>query len=171
MERIKQLIIPFSGLKEGVHHFKYQIGEEFFNQFEQSIIKSGNFQLKLELEKKVNMLTFLFDMEGEIYTLCDRCNSNLSLSVSSVENLIVKFGKEESLDTDEILILSPDEHEVDLTKNLYEYLNLLMPIKATHQKIEDCDQEVIQKLEEYAHQNESKKTDLRWAELEKLKRN
>jgi len=171
MEQIKSLIIPFVGLKEGEHHFHYLVADDFFEQFDSSIIQSADFDIEIELLKKANMLEFNFQLKGEIYTICDRCGSDIAVPVSSSERLIVKFGEGQESVVDEILILPQGAHEVDLTGVLYEYLNVLMPVKVVHEKVGHCDQEVIKKLKQYASSKHTAETDPRWLALAKLKEN
>lgn len=165
----QSLIIPFVGLKEGLHQYSFELDASFFSQFEFSIIKDGLFQVKLDFLKKSNLFELKFDINGEIYTSCDRCLLSLVLPASSEEELIVKFGETQFQETDEILVIPHGEYELDLNEILYEFINLLMPIKVKHSKIEDCDQEVIKKLKKLSKKDENQEVDPRWAALSKFK--
>lgn len=169
MEKKKTLIIPFVGLKEGSHQFNFKIDTSFFEQFEYSIIKQGAFNVALNFLKKKNMFELDFEIEGEIIDHCDRCNLLMSTPVFSEEKLIIKFGKEHYTETDDVKVISENDHELDLTNILYELISLTRPIKIKHENISDCDQEVIAKLNKLSQQNENKEGDPRWAALSKLK--
>lgn len=170
MKKDQLLIIPFVGLKEGLHQFDYKIDASFFEQFEYSIVKEGNFEIHIDFYKRINMMELKFKIQGEIHSLCDRCNSTLTVPVSSEEELVVKFGDQYEEMTDEIIVISPNDHELDLSKIVYEYINLLKPIKAEHVDIADCDQSVIKRMEQLNSENERKEHDPRWSVLSKLRK-
>ena len=85
--------------------------------------------------------------------------------------MIVKFGEKTYEETDEILIIPETDHQIDLSHYVYEYINLLLPVKRIHQEDKNgnstCNPEVIKKLKDLENQNS---TDLRWNELKKLKK-
>lgn len=165
----KQLIIPFVGLKEGKHQFEFEIDSTFFEQFEFSIIKKADFKLVVDFEKKPTLLNLVFKLNGLIYSNCDRCNDELAFQASGTEELIVKFGDESFDETDEIKVISPASYELDLTKEAYEYIHLLLPTKLVHEKKSDCNQKVIEKLNELNSKIENTEIDPRWSALSKLK--
>jgi uncharacterized metal-binding protein YceD (DUF177 family) len=164
------LIIPFSGLKEGHHQFDFDVNEKFFEQFEYSIIQNAEIHIEVALEKKSNLLNLEFQMNGQIHSNCDRCTEPVSIKVNGNEELIVKFGEESYEQTDEIKIIDNSAYELDVTDEVYEYIHLLLPNKIVHKKLADCNQEIIEKLEELSYKKEQEETDPRWAELEKLKK-
>ncbi len=170
MKKEKQkLIIPFIGLKPGLHRFEFEIDSTFFEQFDYSIIKEGDFKIKVDFEKKKNLFNLNFKIKGKITASCDRCVEPLSLKVKGEESLIVKFGETTFDETDEIKVISPAEYELDLTNDIYQYAHLLMPTKVTHEKKKDCNPEIIEQLYKLTTKQESKKVDPRWAALSKLK--
>jgi len=165
----QQLIIPFVGLKEGKHQFEFEIDSAFFEQFEFSIIKKANFKIFIDFEKKPSLFNLEFKLDGTIYSNCDRCNDELAFHATGEEELIVKIGDETYDETDEIKVISTSEYELDLTKEVYEYIHLLLPTKLVHDKIADCNQEVIEKLNQLNTKTESTEIDPRWSALSKLK--
>lgn len=174
IEKKQQLIIPFSGLKEGLHQFDFDVDSTFFEQFENSIIENAEVHIDIDFLKKSNHIQLNFFLSGVIHSNCDRCTDALDLNVSGEEELIVKFGEEDFEQTDEIKIISPNSYEVDLSKEVYDYIHLLLPNKIVHQKESDCNQEVVAKLKELSTKNKSEdkeNTDPRWAALLNLKDN
>lgn len=165
----QDLIIPFVGLKEGVHEFKFQIDKTFFKQFEYSIIQDASLKVKLLFEKKKTMFNLSFKIKGEIFTDCDRCGDPLTIKVKGEEDLIVKFGYEDYNETDEIKIISENEYELDLADSIYEFAHLLLPSKKTHKKKEDCNPDVIEQLKQLNIKKETESIDPRWDALSKLK--
>ena len=172
MKKKKQeLVIPFVGLKEGVHHFEFDIDSTFFEQFDFSIIKKGEFKVEVIFEKRTNMFNLAFDMVGSLFLNCDRCNDEMEIPVKGKEELIVKFGSESYDQTDEIKIISSSEHELNITADIYEFIHLLYPSRVVHQSSKECNAEVIEKLKELNKEKENKAVDPRWSALSKLKDN
>lgn len=170
-KRNQGLLIPFSGLKDGKHQFEFTIDAEFFEQFEQSLVKDARIEILVDFEKKINLLELDIHFKGEIETVCDRCSDPLELKVDETDYLIVKFGEEESID-EHILFISEGAYELDIRDQIYQLVNLALPAKIEHEKEEDCDQEVIKKLKEYSRAAEKEnetEVDPRWDALNKLK--
>ena len=165
----QQLIIPFISLKEGIHQFEFKIDSTFFEQFDYSIIEKGKFKIKVKFEKKKNLFNLDFKLKGKITTNCDRCLEPLTIKVKGKESLIVKFGETTYNETDEIKVISPAEHELDLANEIYQYAHMLLPTKVPHEKKKDCNPKIIEQLEKLTTKQESKEVDPRWAALSKLK--
>lgn len=168
MKRKEKLIIPFVGLKEGKHEFEFEINKTFFKEFEYSIIESGDFNISLIFNKKKNMFELDFNIKGIIHTDCYRCGDPIDIEVESENSLIVKFSDLSNDLTDDILYISNEAYELDLTDIIYELTNLLMPKKPVHQDIEDCNQEAIETLNKYS-EIKKEEIDPRWDALSKLK--
>ncbi len=118
------------------------------------------------------MILLFFSFKGTTTVPCDRCGDDMSITLKGEERLIVKYGETSYADqTDDILVISPAEHEIDISHNLYEYLLLAVPASNSHKKIEDCNQEVIKKLNELSQHNEAQEEDPRWAALRNIKNN
>ncbi|MFT6167512.1 MAG: uncharacterized metal-binding protein YceD (DUF177 family) [Vicingaceae bacterium] len=170
MKKEKQkLVIPFIGLKEGIHQFEFEIDSTFFEQFDYSMIEEGDFKIKVEFEKKKILFNLNFKLKGKITASCDRCLEPLTFKVKGNESLIVKFGETTYNETDEIKVISPAEYELDLTNDIYQYAHMLLPTKVKHEKKKDCNPEIIEQLEKLTTKQESKEVDPRWAALSKLK--
>ena len=168
LKRKDRMIIVFSGLKEGVHHFEIKVTPEFFEQFEYSLIHEAFVKVNVELEKKSNMLLFDIEFNGEIITPCDRCTEDMSVPVEGEEHLIVKFGNETS-DKDEIIFIDENAYEIDLSQQIYEYINLLLPERNVHKKQKDCNQTVLEKLKKLSVKEDPEENDPRWDALKNLK--
>ncbi len=166
---MKEFIIPFFGLKTGKHVFSFEINRSFFEAFENSLLEDASLKVKLELEKMSNMLILEFKSSGTIKVPCDRCGEELDLRHSPSDRIIVKFGDESFEQTDEILVLSHDSHEIDVSQEIYEMIVLNIPNKRVHKSIKDCDQEVIKKLEELNKAKPERPANPRWDALNKLK--
>lgn len=169
MKRKQKLIIPFISLKEGIHEFEFDVTSEFFEQFDHSIIEQADIHIDVLFNKKSTFFEIDFNLNGTIDLVCDRCADALQVEVQGKESLLVKFGDESFEETDEILIIPHGEHELNLSKSIYEYAHSLLPNKVVHKDESDCNQEVIEKLNELSFRKENKESDPRWDALSKLK--
>jgi uncharacterized metal-binding protein YceD (DUF177 family) len=177
LKSLQEYRIPFTGLKIGKHQFDFEIDERFFNQFDYSLVKSGSLKAVMELDKQETMLLLHFDIKGDIFLNCDYCLSDFPSPVSISERQIVKFSDDENLedDTDEIIVLGKNEHEIDVSQLIYEYINLAVPLFSRCADVGDteyCDKEVIEKLKTLSADKKSEENtdaDPRWEALKNIK--
>lgn len=169
MNPLKDYIMQFSGLADGVHAFEYNVDDTFFKEFELSEITQANVKIRLMLDKQTTMMVLEFDISGEVTCVCDRCLENYQQEIKGNERIIVKFDEDKSKETDEIKILLPSEHQIDLSQDIYEFINLMLPAKRVHLEDESgnsaCDPEIIKFLEKL---NTKENNDPRWDELKKI---
>jgi uncharacterized metal-binding protein YceD (DUF177 family) len=162
--------IPFEGLKQGKHSFQFKLTEEFFDSFPFSQIEDAEIVADIELDKQTSMMVLHFALSGSMNTQCDRCGDEMQMPIDSNHRLIVKFGDEPGEYDDEILVIGHKEHEIDVSQFLYEFAHLGVPLKITHESEDDCNQEVLDKLDEM-EEEEEEKTDPRWDKLRGIGKN
>jgi uncharacterized protein len=176
LKPLQQYHIPFTGLKFGKHQFDFEVDQAFFSEFEYSLVKNGNLKVGLELDKQETLLILQFDISGEIFLTCDKCLSDFPSDINIKERQIVKFSNDENLEdnTDEIIILSRNEHEIDVSGLIYEYINLAVPYVSrcdNEGNTQWCDKEMIRKLEDLSIKTETTdNVDPRWEALKKIKK-
>jgi len=178
VKHLKQYRIPFSGLNAGKHNFEFDINKKFFDCYEHSIVKDGNLKAEVELQKQENLLILHFDIQGEIQLTCDTCLKEFMSPISIQERILVKFTDEDWTDnTDEVLILSKSDHELDIAELLYEYINLAVPyiVKCEEQgEGIACDPEMLALFTSEPDAEEQKEEEIidpRWEALRNIKNN
>jgi len=86
--------------------------------------------------------------------------------------LIIKSGENKHEETDEILILPESEYNINVSKYIYEYIVLLLPLKHVHPIDENgnsgCNKDMLKKIKLLS---KKKKYDSRWDALKKIKNN
>jgi len=161
-------VIPYSGLKTGIHLFEFLVDETFFEEIEYSEIKRGKLKVNVTLNKHESMLAFDFEIEGTIQVECDRCLGLFYMPVNGKNRLIVKFGEVISEESDELIIIPESEHKFSLDKYIFEYISLMVPMQHMHPDDENgdstCDPEVVKLLENHR----SKENDPRWSALKNI---
>lgn len=178
MNYLQYYHIPYTGLKLGQHIFEYEIDKRFFDEFEYSIVKDGKLKLSVTLDKQETLMIANFDIKGFIYLDCDLCLSSFPAETAINERAIIKFSEHEDIseDTEEILILSKKDHELDISPLIYEYINVAVPFNS---RCDDpgnkstCDVEMIDKINSLSIHNkesEQQSIDPRWEVLNKIKK-
>ena len=170
MVKLTDFQIAFSGLKLGNHRFDFQVEDTFFQLYDYAELNSGQINAIILLQKKSNMLELEFQIKGNVTLACDTCTEDYTQSIEGNYKQIVKFSDvADPEETDEIIILPTNEHTLEVTHQLYEFIHLSLPSKRTHADKADCNQEMLEKLEELAHQ-EPEVADPRWLALQNLKK-
>ena len=175
MKPLKAFTIPFVGLKEGEHHFEYDIEQSFFEYFEYEDFNDSNITVNLVLNKKTTLLELNFKISGTINVNCDLTNEPYDQEIENEFDLVVKFGDVYNDDNIDILIIPHGEYEINIQQYIYELVVLAVPNKLIHPGVEDgtLDSEILKKLEELspklAEDKENKEDiDPRWNTLKKL---
>ncbi len=164
--------IPFVGLKIGLHEFEFDIDKSFFESLPYSLIENGRLIAYLELEKKETMLIANLEIDGFIFTDCDRCSEPLAQEIEGALTLYYTFGEEESED-ENLIVLAPESYQIDLTQPLYELISLSLPAKMVHED-GDCNEEMVELINKYQQPSSDSKTDEdddidpRWSALKNL---
>jgi len=82
---------------------------------------------------------------------CDRCLEQMELPIEGYERLIVKFGESNIEESDDVLILNENEHNLDISGYIYDYIMIRIPIKKVHKEdqngISECNPKMIEILE------------------------
>ena len=164
--------IQFSGLKPGEHDFEFEADDRFFEALGHTPDFTGKVSIKLTLTKRSHMLELAFLHNGGLDSQCDRCSAAFVQPVSGEYMLYVKFAEGADGETmdDDMIVLPPLAHEVDVAQFVFENIALSLPLRKV--PCEDlnlnglCDKEVLRMLE---GQNKGNETHPMWDALGKLK--
>ncbi len=175
MKQKAQYIIPFSGLKEGKHEFHFTLKDEFFEEYELLEAEGGELEALVILEKKPQMLLLDTQVKGFLTLCCDRCLEEFDLDIFNQDELIVKFGEQSDESSDEIWIVSPNEHQIDMQQYIFELIGVSIPIQKVHPDDEKgnptCDEDTLQSLYSETDNNNENKIDPRWEKLKDIYKN
>ncbi|MFW6309983.1 MAG: YceD family protein [Prolixibacteraceae bacterium] len=171
--------LEFKGLKEGLHEFSFEAGEKFFEHFENSPVNVGDVQLDVTLEKRSTFLKIYLKLKGRVELTCDRCLGEYRQKIKNKAEVLVKFSELEQEDDVDVMWVFPDEHRLNLSQLIYEYIALAIPLKRVHPDKENgesgCDPEMLNKLDDYVQPgneaDDEENIDPRWEALRKLKNN
>jgi uncharacterized protein len=173
LRSLRNYSIPFTGLALGKHHFEFDVKDDFFEEFEYSLVKKADLKCEVDMEKQETMLILDFHISGTVGATCDRCLTEYDQAIDVHEQQIVKFSDEDIDEDDEILTLNKNEHEIMLAGLIYEYINVAVPLITTCGGEDDtsqCDKEMLEKLNDLSANNEQDENpDPRWDALKKIK--
>lgn len=178
MDPMRQYEIAFVGLKEGVHKLRFEIDDQFFSNFEASIVNSGNVVVDLAFEKHPSFFLLDFHLNGKLMMPCDRCAVDLEYPIDAEQRVVVKFDDHREGDHDDsmgdVIHLSKNATHLNTAQLIYEFISLSVPVN--HINCDNiignkpCDEKVLEQLRHSAEQAEHP-VDHRWDDLNKIKFN
>ncbi len=169
----KEYNIPFSGLKQGKHDFKYLIENTFFESFGYEEYNATQISVEIVMNKTSTMLELEFKADGTVNVACDVTSEPFDLAIESMLDLVVKFGDTYNDENEEILILPHGEHQINVAQYIYEMLVLAVPQKRVHPGIADGSLQSpaldrLNALRPKEVKDNTDKNDPRWDALKKL---
>lgn len=178
MNPLKEFIIQFAGLKNGLHEFDFEIDDKFFAEFEYSIIKKGCLDVHLSFDKREHLLTLDFDISGTVELTCDRCLDPFDYQLETRQEQLVKITDQvEAGEQDEIVYIGAKEHEINVAPFIYEFTHLALPMVSIHPDdaggTPACNPETLAALEKLRAKEDKQapEGDPRWEALKKLRNN
>lgn len=173
MAKLAKYNIAFKGLGQGVHEFDYQIDKKFFEYFDGGIADDGNVAVNVKLEKESSLMIIWFSISGAVRVQCDRCLELYDQSVKSKNKIFVKFSEESFDEGDDVIWISPADHQINVAKLIYDFIILSIPIRQVHPDDKNgnstCDPEMLERLNNLLGPGKPEQTtDNRWDDLKKL---
>ena len=142
--------IPLAGLPFGHTDYQYVINDKFFEDRDYSEVKKGIVNLHLGVEKMETMFVLTMNFEGKVILQCDRCGDDYEQKIEDSAEIYLKYGAEKNDEGEDVIIITKDDSEFDLSDLIYEYIILSLPIHRTHDDESLCNQEVLAKLHNFS---------------------
>ncbi|MBX9852498.1 MAG: DUF177 domain-containing protein [Cytophagaceae bacterium] len=182
----RQFDLDILKLRNGIHHYGFDIEDSFFEEFKDSFIEKGRLKVKLSLNKSETLIQAEFEIQGRVELTCDRSLEKFDYSVDVTNHLIFKYGNEFSELTEEIITIPRDLPTLNVAQYIYEFIGLAVPMKKLHPRFqneqgEETEEEAIlvyttkkegdEEDEETENTDEKEVKDPRWEILNNLKKN
>jgi len=169
---IDEFDIPIYGLKEGIHNYSFEVGNKFFEYFNNNDLPSGELIVEVIINKQSQFIEFDLRLKGYLNLVCDRCLEEFDYYIDFEEKIFVRFGdKFEELD-DNIIVIPKGEARINIAQYIYELTVVSIPYKKVHPEISSgktaCNPEMIKKLNELKVEDTIDRTDPRWDILKNL---
>ena len=130
---LKKYKIDIFNLPSGEHEYEFDFDQDFFKNFDNSLIEKGFGAVKVNLEKSETFLEMSMEIEGSLELVCDRSLDLFDYPVKLQKNLILKFGDElDPGEGDEITFIPWNTQTIQLEQYIYEFLSLEVPMKKLH---------------------------------------
>ena len=173
MKALTAYRIPLKSLNFGIHQFHYELDESFFQSFDKEIFDKGLFEIDLEFDKRSNLFVLNFEINGSYQTNCDRCLALINMPVESSNRLIVKIEEGDQEDEADVTYLDPAMDFFDVSKYLYEFVGLSLPLKQVYdcalEKPLPCDENALMYLNEQENGKENQVDNPTWDILKEIK--
>ncbi|MFA5405661.1 MAG: DUF177 domain-containing protein [Ignavibacteria bacterium] len=135
------MIINISNLNEGEHSFVFTLTGDELELTEFCFPNDINVSIKLY--KTHNQVDLRINLDSLVKIPCDRCLEDFDFRINNDFELIYKCSYDKNeIDKDEDLlddfkVISPDVHNVDIKKEIRDYILLSFPLKRVPDAIDD----------------------------------
>ena len=173
--------INIVGLEKKRYEYDFTSGDSFFVAMEQELIKKGNLQTHLLLDKSETMIRLDFHIVGTVEQVCDRSLDEYDEPVDTKQSMLLKFGDHNEELSDEIELIERNTSTINVARYIFEFVSLSLPMKRLHPRFrdeEDLEDELDGKLiyqsgasTENDSDDDQSDIDPRWAALRKLSDN
>jgi uncharacterized metal-binding protein YceD (DUF177 family) len=124
--------VDLKNIKEDIQKYEYLLDSQYFSNIEGEDVHSGKVKVALTVTKRKDIYEMNFNLAGVVLVPCDRCLDYMDLPIETTARLIVKFGKDYSEESDEIVVIPESEGSINIAWFLYEFVALAIPIKHVH---------------------------------------
>ncbi|AUD05606.1 YceD family protein [Spirosoma pollinicola] len=182
MNPLRAYDIHIVGLDNKRYEYDFTSDSSFFVALEQELIKAGNVQTHLVLDKSETMIRLDFHIVGAVEQTCDRSLDEYDELVDTQRSMLLKFGDHNEELSDEIELIERNTSTINVARYIFEFISLSLPMKRLHPRFraeddqDDDDQDVKLIYSSGVETNnddadDQPDIDPRWAALRKLSDN
>ena len=150
------------------HDFTFELDDEFFNLFPESLIEKGKGSAFLTLEKTETMMQLDIHIELTVELVCDLSLKKFDFPIDLRKQVIFKFGEEDKELSEDVRVIVGTTPSINIANYLYEFANLGIPMKKVHPDLVDKARPDLFYTDESDSAKDSE-VDPRWEVLKKLK--
>ncbi len=175
MDDFTQLDIDIYTLSNKVYTYQYQLGEPFFQLFDNSPVERGNLNVEVELDKQPTLITVKFQIDGTVQLECDRSLELFDYPLSIDKAVIYQYGEEEEEITEDIYTITTGTQLINIAQLLYELIGVSIPMKRLHPSLADKDDpwsegEIVFSSQQKGNNvDATEEVDPRWQALKNIK--
>jgi len=178
MDRIANYNIAFTGLKNGVHDFVFDVDQGFFDLFStENEFTNANIVAKVLLDKHSSFMKLDLEISGSVVLVCDISGIGYTQLVTGDEGVVVKFGDKYDDSDGEIITIPHNHSEFNIAKLIFETVVISIPMKRVSPDLSDEYFEILDNFRPKNHEiyfdrleeNDEENIDPRWSELKRIK--
>lgn len=125
------------GLTNKVHHFEFEMGNDFFEKFGTELLTEGNLKAGVTLDKRETLIDASFVINGTVKLICDRSLDTFYHPIRAEKKLVFKYGETDEELSDEIVVIRRDTDSLELGHYMFEFIALEVPMKKLHPRFQD----------------------------------
>ena len=137
MKGLDKYTIEIFKLSNAKHEYDFEVGNAFFEHFENSPVDEGNIKVHLNLDKRETFIEAIFKFSGSVVLTCDRSLDLFDFRLEEKGKLIFKYGEEEMEVDDEISIITKATQRINIAQYIYDTICLSIPYKKLHPRFEE----------------------------------
>jgi len=145
-------------MQADVQKYEYLLDNQFFINIGGEDVQKGRVKVTLTVTKHKGFFDFAFVLSGIAIIPCDRCLDDMDFPIETTAHLVVKFGKDYSEESDDIVVIPEAEGVINLAWFLYEFVALAIPIKHVHAPGK-CNKQMTSKLKKHSTKSEDDDND------------
>lgn len=174
----REYTVNIVGLTNQVHHFDFEMGNDFFERYKSGLISEGSLKADVKLDKRETMIDAIFSIRGTVKLVCDRSLDPFDEEIRSDRKLVFKYGDTNEELSDEIVMIQRDTERLELGQYIFEFIALEVPMKKLHPRYRDEEAADDGSEGKIIYSSKSSKSeddtdgdsiDPRWEKLKKLK--
>jgi uncharacterized metal-binding protein YceD (DUF177 family) len=170
---LAQFDVSIVNLLNKKYDYNYLCKADFFECFENSLLTTGNCEVKVNFDKSETMITSQFEIKGTIELICDRSLEPFDFPIDLQEKIFFKFGTKAVELSDDVIIIPHNTQTLNLSDTIFELICLQVPMKKLHPKFADEEtdgDEILIYSSDVVEEDETpeEEIDPRWANLKKL---
>jgi uncharacterized metal-binding protein YceD (DUF177 family) len=146
-------------MQADVQEYEYTLDNQFFIHIGGEDVQKGRVKVTVTVTKRRDFFDFVFVLSGVAVIPCDRCLDDMDFPIETTAHLVVKFGKDYSEESDEIVVIPESEGVINLAWFLYEFVVLAVPIKHIHTSGK-CNKQMTSILKKHSAKPEDDDEDL-----------
>ena len=138
---VKAYKVNIVGLTNTVHHFEFEVGNDFFSRYGTQLLSEGSLQTHVTLDKRETFIEATFVIKGTVKVICDRSLDPFDFPIKTEKKLVFKYGDTDEEISDEIVMINRDSDSLELGQYIFEFITLEVPMKKLHPRYRDEEDE------------------------------
>ncbi|MGL4631988.1 MAG: YceD family protein [Leadbetterella sp.] len=160
------------GLEEKTYTFDIGIDGTFFENYDQDVIKGGDVNVHITLQKSSHILSLDFAILAQVDLECDRTLEIFREAFHIQEKHIFKFGDSFQELTEDMTMIRYGTPKINVADHVFDYIFLAIPVRKIHPDYrKEVEDEETLYYEDEKPTEENTEVDPRWEKLMKLKNN
>tara|TARA_B100001029_G_scaffold42636_1_gene33311 strand:+ start:775 stop:1281 length:507 start_codon:yes stop_codon:yes gene_type:complete len=114
-------------------NFSFDFSNKLFLYYDkENDLKNPNGTCNIQIDKRDGLIEMYFNLMGNVILNCDRSLKEFIFKINKKKKIIIKFEKIDEEINDEIVFVKQNTHTINVSKFIYEFFLLSIPLKRIH---------------------------------------